>query len=152
MVDMTCTTIHTLVITPCVFVTVLQSLACTKISPLTRNWIGTPTAGIGVKLLALKVLLILCSSVLTSFAGAQSVLMLLAAAGVLYYQLTAMPYYWDWLNHIWTGLWGGLTVTISVLVALSFSDQNSDPIWRANINKVRTDGLHEQRLIPVVAG
>lgn len=104
---------------------------------MSQNMMGTPAAVVGFKVVLLKAVLVISATVLTSYPKFQAIMLLLGAAAMTYYHLRWMPYYWPWLNHIWTGLWGGLTVTASVLVAIAFSDLlNIDLFWRATISQV----------------
>ncbi|KAF8055488.1 tmcC [Scenedesmus sp. PABB004] len=104
-----------------VFWVAILSVSDCDLNPLTRSQLASPVALTGVKTMALKMAMVLVSTVAHELGHAQFVVMLACAGLITYVLLTTVPYYYDAVNYAWVGLWAGITFTNAVLVALAYT-------------------------------
>eukprot|EP00883_Tetradesmus_obliquus_P002715 jgi/Sobl393_1/12921/SZX78204.1 len=64
---------------------------------------------------------VLISTVCSEMGNAQSVLMLICTAFIVYYLITTVPYYYDLVNAVWGGLWLGILYTCVLLVVIDYT-------------------------------
>lgn len=119
----------------------MQSVASTEINPVGRNLTSSPSAATQLKITLLKAVLVLACNVLTTVPQPQSIILLGTAALLLYFHLRWVPYYCTWLNHMCTGLWGALLAVISILVALTYSEQALFDVWRQQTTMVGANDM-----------
>lgn len=68
----------------------LLLLANPRSNPLNRNHLASPVAITGMKTMALKMAMVILSTVCSELGNAQSVLMLICVAFILYYMVTTV--------------------------------------------------------------
>ncbi|GBF95600.1 hypothetical protein Rsub_08582 [Raphidocelis subcapitata] len=90
------------------------------LNPLTRQTLAATDAATNLRITLLKIVMVVLSTALGLDPRLQSVGMAICSGLIAWQLLLEMPYYADWVNHCWVGLWGGIVYTCVLLNLIVF--------------------------------
>ncbi|KIY97555.1 hypothetical protein MNEG_10408 [Monoraphidium neglectum] len=96
-------------------VVMLMAVGECDLNPLTRSLLAAPDGTTASRVVALKMVMVILSTVITFSPTNQCVIMVICAGLITLQLLSSVPYYCDWINLAWVGLWCGIVYTCVLL-------------------------------------
>ncbi|GIL56338.1 hypothetical protein Vafri_11716 [Volvox africanus] len=107
-------------------VTALVVVASCDLDPVSRGVLASPAAYVRLKILMAKAVYIVFANCLDSNFKVQAIGMVVSVALIVFWNLKSMPFYLNFTNIVWTGLWGGVMLPCIILTIIAFGKDKSD--------------------------
>ncbi|EFJ48000.1 hypothetical protein VOLCADRAFT_91579 [Volvox carteri f. nagariensis] len=136
------------------FVTALVVVASCDLDPVSRAVLASPAAYARLKILFAKAVFITFANCLDSNTKVQVIGMVASVTLIVFWNLRALPFYFNFTNVVWTGLWCGILYPCVILVVVTFGKEHSDAHYRAmtQASLLCRLGIVLYGMFPAVAG